>query len=155
MKYYYKLCVFEPYDYTDNIIIAHNKRYTNFELSSIVQEVIDSLVEDYAGQDEYDHNRPCNLELNLEYDNWGCYPNGFLSSIISRLKFDYDFELVIPIESIDIEKTRLFNHGYNDDKPAYLYERYKDLVLGECSDCYHMNSTFFEGCPVNNERRKS
>ena len=151
---YYKLCFFEPYDHSDYIIIAHDKLYTNFELSTIIQEVVDGVVEDYAAQDTYRHIYPCDLVLDISYDNIGGFPKGALGNVLSRLKEDYDFEIIIPIESIDIQKTHLFNQEFNDDNPKYLYERYVDFILGECNECHRENWRSFDGCPVKNERRR-
>lgn len=155
MEFYYKICIYEPYDHSDEIIISHAKQYNNFELSSIIQEVVDGVVEDYAAQDTYRHIYPCDLVLDISYDNIGGFPKGALGNVLSRLKEDYDFEIIIPIESIDIQKTHLFNHEFNEDNPAYLYSRYKDLILGECNNCYRKNWESFKGCPVNNERRRN
>lgn len=157
MEYYYKIRIYEPYDHSDEIIISHTKEYSNFELSSIIQEVIDGAIEDYAAQEKYVTREyyPCNMKIILKQNNMSGYPEGFLGIILSRLHFDYGFEIITPMETIDIQETHLFDQEYNDDNPAYLYSRYKDLILGECNNCYRKNWESFKGCPVNNERRRN
>ena len=151
--YYYRIRIFEPYDGSDDIMIAHDHMYTEFELSGIVQDVIDSVVKDYANQDEYNNlnNAPCNQKITyLTTTNYSEYPEGLLGIICSRLKYDYGFEIILPLESISIQQCYLFNKEFNDDNPSYLFNRYKDLVLGECNDCFRENN----GCTVENKRRK-
>lgn len=155
--YYYRIRIFEPYDGSDDIMIAHDHMYTGFELSGIVQDVIDSVVKDYANQDEYTNrnNAPCNQKINyLTTTNYSEYPEGLLGIICSRLKYDYGFEIILPLESISIQRCYLFNKEFNDDNPSYLFNRYKDLVLGECNDCFRENRVSYDGCPVENKRRK-
>ena len=49
--FYYTIRLFEPYDGGNDIMIAHEHYYTEFELSSIVQEAIDKVVEQYSGKE--------------------------------------------------------------------------------------------------------
>ena len=73
--------------------------------------------------------------------------------MLSFLRYEYGFEIIIPCEKINIRNSHLFNKEFNEDNPTYLFERYKDLVLGECKDCFRENRVSYDGCPVENKRR--
>lgn len=153
--FYYKIKIFEPYEGGDNILISHDKQFTEFELSSIVMEAVDKVVEEYSKKDYSNREwAPCTQEINYFPDGLSGYPRGLFGSVLSFLKYDYGFEIIIPYEKINIQKSYLFNKEFNENNPTYLFERYKDLVLGECENCHRENWKFFDGCPVENKRRR-
>lgn len=135
-------------------MIAHEHQYTEFELSNIVQEAIDKVVEKYSKTD-YSNREwcPCNQKISLYLPYEGGYPEGLFGNVLSFLRYEYDFEIIIPYEEISIQKSYLFNKEFNEANPTYLFKRYKDLVLGECKDCFIENRISYDGCPVENKRR--
>ena len=152
--FYYKINLFEPYEGSDDILISHDKQFTEFELSSIVQEAIDKVVEKYSKTDySYSEWCPCNQKISLCLPSEGGYPEGLFGSVLSFLRYDYGFEIIIPYEEISIQRSYLFNKEFNEDNPTYLFERYKDLVLGECTDCFRENRISYDDCPVENKLR--
>ena len=110
--FYYAIRLFEPYDGGNDIMIAHEHRYTEFELSSIVQEAIDKVVEEYSKTD-YSNSEwcPCNQKINYFPDGLSGYPKGLFGSVLSFLRYDYGFEILGSFDSL-FESSDLLGRNF-------------------------------------------
>lgn len=138
--YFYVVTVFD-YESHSEYHYYHNEKYSHHEFSLLVQECIDEVVEEYSKIEKYDNSNPCSLDT---YD------------IIKSPKFyrsmkNKGFLPVKTTTSFAIEETRVFSTEFGS---KVLRERYSDLSLGECQDCFREDDDFDEECPVLNVRRK-
>lgn len=142
-KYVYTVSVF---DFDSDMIqdYSHDKEYTQYEFSLIVQDCIDEVIMDYAKQKEFlPNDEPCLLDL---FELIRSPP--FIKSMRTR-----GFDLIKPQAVCRISNSKVFSTEFGGSD--VLRERYSSLSLGYCRDCYRTNEEIpeeYEECPVQNKR---
>ncbi len=139
--YYYKISIDTEYEGSDNMIVGHEERFTNFEFNTIVLECIDECVDMFCSQDEYKNKEPCYFNAD----------DLFVRYYLPHLLRIRGFEICRPMYTCNIMNGRIL--ADNEFKSSFLFERYKDKEIGQCVDCSFEGKRFFEGCPVHHKRR--
>lgn len=134
--YYYQVVVYD-YESHSGLYYSHENEYTNPELSVIVQECMDIVIEKYAKEEYYMNNPPCMLDVE-EIIKSPHFNNLMKKRGFSPLRFK---------ASCGFEDNSVFN---KERQNSFLKDRYNDLSLGYCQDCFREHD---EKCPVDNNRR--
>lgn len=142
---YYKISCYEPYECSDDIIIAHENRFTDSELSVMVYDVIDNYIRQYADEDSYHSTMPCDVNTS------DLFKRGLL---IHGLHSKYGFVKCPIVSEASVESGYLLRD--DDLESPFLYDKYKELPIGQCEKCKKEGSLMFKhyGCPVKNPRNK-
>lgn len=142
---YYKISCYEPYEGSDDIIVAHENRFTDSELSVMIYDVIDNYVRNYADEDLYYKIMPCDVRTS------NLFEGGLL---VHLLHSKYGFVKCPIVSEASVESGYLLRDDYLQS--PFLHGRYKDLEIGQCKECKKEGSLMFNhyGCPVKNPRNK-
>lgn len=142
---YYKISCYEPYECSDDIIVAHKSRFTNSELSVMVYDAIDTYMREYADEDVYHSTMPCDVHTSNFFDR---------GMLVHLLHSKYGFVRCPIVAEASVESGYLLRD--DDLQSPFLHDKYKELPIGQCEKCKKEDSLMFNhyGCPVNNPRNK-
>ena len=139
--YYYKISIDTEYEGSEDMIVGHEERFTNFEFNTIVLECIDECVDIFCSQNEYKNKEPC-------YFNVDDLLTHFYLPHHLRIR---GFEICRPMFTCNIMNGRIL--ADNEFQSPFFVKRYKNKEIGQCVDCSFEGKRFFEGCPVYHKRR--
>lgn len=130
--HYYKLQVYEPYDGSKSIMLAHEDKLDDLEFHSKIQKAIDGTIQDHMKRCKVkEANLPCDWEYWYLFGDHSKYRFGFFLR-------EEGFEVIHPTGRVLIENRVILS----DD-------RYKNLQLNKCEKCWReYDSLRDKKCPI-------